>query len=78
MSTTALPPTLSAADAGAVRGAGEVLDSAREARARADAAEVQILIDAVEWAVQNPPLFARDAATGLAPRARAPHRSRSR
>src|SRR5690606_21865902 len=39
-----------------------VLASARAARERADAAEVQVLVDAVEWAVANPPVWGRDAA----------------
>lgn len=63
MSTTALPSIDSAPG---VRGAGAVLGSAREARLRADAAEVQVLVDAVEWAVLNPPLFGREAAAWYA------------
>lgn len=34
-----------------------VLGEVREARCEADAAEVRVLVGAVEWAVQNPPLF---------------------
>ncbi|WP_420111384.1 DUF222 domain-containing protein [Pseudactinotalea sp.] len=68
MTTTTTPSTGSAAAAaGPVRGADEVLGSARHARQAADAAEVQVLIDAVDWAVMNPPLFARDAAAIYTP-----------
>ncbi len=44
------------------RGAVQVLTSARDARVVADAAEVQVLVDAVEWAALNPPVLGRDAA----------------
>ncbi|WP_420112010.1 DUF222 domain-containing protein, partial [Pseudactinotalea sp.] len=67
MSTTTPPHTASAAAAVVVRGADEVLGSARHARLAADAAEVQVLIDAVDWAVMNPPLFAREAAAIYTP-----------
>ncbi|WP_156253996.1 HNH endonuclease signature motif containing protein [Pseudactinotalea terrae] len=66
MTTTATVPRTAAAAAAVVRDADEVLGSARAARARAVAAEVQVLVDAVDWAVLNPPLFGREAATWYA------------
>ncbi|WP_156250131.1 HNH endonuclease signature motif containing protein [Pseudactinotalea terrae] len=65
MTTTALPRT-TVAPAAVARDADEVLGSARAARVRAVAAEVQVLVDAVDWAVLNPPLFGREAATWYA------------
>ncbi len=50
-----------------VRDPAAVLASAREARARAEAAEVQVLVDAVDWVVANPPLLGRDAASWYSP-----------
>lgn len=44
-------------------GAGvDVLGQARQAQREAHAAEVRVLTSAVDWAVANPPLFAREAA----------------
>lgn len=65
MTTTVLPSTASAA--GAAGGGVDLLGVVREARLSADAAEVQILVGAVDWAVANPPLFGREAALWYAP-----------
>ncbi|WP_156226175.1 DUF222 domain-containing protein, partial [Pseudactinotalea suaedae] len=70
MTTTAVAPSTVASAAGGGEGAGgdvDLLGQVREARRTADAAEVQILIGAVDWAVANPPLFGREAARWYAP-----------
>lgn len=51
---------------GAGVGGSDLLGQLREARQTADAAEAEVLVGAVQWAVANPPLLGRDASTWYA------------